>query len=88
MSENTKVTEVDEVVQGQAQARKEAVAQPFDGKVRVQESSFKGDEVILDANAKNAVQTDGGSSVDRPNPLTDALKSGTAEEQFDAARKD
>lgn len=81
-----KINIVDEEVQGQPQAKKEAVVQPFDGKVRVQESSFKGDEVILDPNSKHAVQTpegSGGTSVDRVNPLTEQLQRGTAEEQFE-----
>lgn len=78
----TSKVSVDEVVQGQPQAKPRDLDE---GKVRVQETHVKLDTVILDPNHELAVQVPegvGATSTDRPNPLADAFEAGTPEEQF------
>lgn len=78
---------VAEEVQGQPQS---APREPDAGKVQVSEVSVQTDTVILDPNHPLAVQVPegiGATATDRPNPLAEALDSGTAEEQFASASK-
>ena len=69
-------------IQGQPQS---ASRDPHDGTVTVRETHVVTDRVILDPNDPLAVQVpkdSGASSVDRANPLGEALAAGTPEEQF------
>lgn len=78
--------EVRTTIQGQAQAEKEAVAQPFDGQVEVRETRVALDEVILDANGPKAVQIpeEVGTVQDRLALPIERLLKPTAQEQFDS----
>jgi len=72
----------EEEIQGQPQS---AARDPHDGTVTIRETHVVTDRVILDPNDPLAVQVpkdSGASSVDRANPLGEALSAGTPEEQF------
>lgn len=76
------IDHTDEEIQGQPQAQ---AREPHDGTVKVRETVVTTDRVILDPNADDAVQIPegvGASSVDRANPLAEALSTGTPEAQF------
>jgi len=77
----------EETVQGQPQSSQR---DPHDGQVTVRETHVTTDRVILDPNSPEAVQVpegSGASSVDRQNPLAEALQAGTPEEQFSSQSK-
>lgn len=81
MTSPVNITTVDEDIQGQAQG---GAREPHDGTVHVSEVTVTTDEFILDVTDPLAVQTDGGTSTDRANPLGEALSQGTPEDQLDA----